>query len=300
MGRRDNLACIGVGAMVLAFMALGLAITSAGTARFAVALGYPAGIGYAVGTILDLGKAILAVGLLMLAARRAFLLFAVIGLAWVGLVTFTGLATSATVGSALAGIERNGTWGMETRTNAETELARVEQRMGALSKPAPPRPAATVAQALLREHVPAGVWRDSQECKNIRTSRHFQTECDHVLRLRQELAAARDYEGLEARARELRHALSKMPILAVQDPLPRVFAATLGRLVPVDGEGRYRSIADARHRDHQLLRPGRGTRAQDAAGDDFQAEGGFVAAPPLRSGTVLWIDDAERSLRDHP
>jgi hypothetical protein len=233
---RANFACITVGAIVLAFMAISLAITTVGTARFATALGYPAATGYAVGTILDLGKAILLVGVLMLFARRAFLLSAVLGLAWVGLVTFTALATSATVGAAITAVERNGTWAMETRTNAETELASVQQRLAALSQPAPPRPAATVAQALRKERVPAGVWRDSQECENMRMSRHFQTECAHVLRLRQELVAAKDYEGLEARARELRHTLSNMPILAVQDPLPRAFAATLGMLVRVDGD----------------------------------------------------------------
>jgi hypothetical protein len=218
----------------VAFMVLSLALATAGTARFVVALGYPAEIGYAVGTIFDLAKGVLPVSLGMLAARRAFVRLALLGLAWVGLVILTGLATSATVGSAIAALERNAAWGMETRGNATSELASVDQRLRELSKPAPPRPAAAIAQALLREHVPAGIWRDSQECANIRTSRHFQKECANVLRQRQELAAAKEYERLEARARELRHALSTMAILAIEDQLPRAFAATLGRVVPVD------------------------------------------------------------------
>jgi hypothetical protein len=234
--RRGTLALIALGIVVLAFMGLSLAVTTAGTARFALALGYPPEVGYAVGTILDLGKAVLPVGLLMLVARRAYLFVAVLGIAWLGLATFTWLATSATVGSAITSIERNGTWRMEGRANAQTELASVEQRLAALSQPTPPRPVATVAEALASERVPAGVWRDSQECESIRSSRYFAQACSTVLELRRELAAAQDYETLDARARELRDALATMPVVATRDPLPRAFAATLGRLIPLDGE----------------------------------------------------------------
>lgn len=121
--RRGTLALIALGAVVLAFMALSLAVTTAGTARFAVALEYSAEVGYAVGTILDLGKSIFPVGLLMLMARRAFVLVAVLGVAWLGLAAFTWLATSATVGSAIAAIESNGTRKTESRTDTKAELA---------------------------------------------------------------------------------------------------------------------------------------------------------------------------------
>jgi hypothetical protein len=43
------------------------------------------------------------------------------------------------------------------------------------------------------------------------------------------------YERLDARARELRQTLAAVPIVATSDPLPLAFAATLGRLVPLDG-----------------------------------------------------------------
>lgn len=234
--RRGTLALIALGAVVLAFMGLSLAVTTAGTARFSVALGYPPEVGYAVGTILDLGKAILPVGLLMLVARRAYLFVAVLGTAWLGLAAFTWLATSATVGSAITAIERNGTWQMEGRANAQTELSGVEQRLAALSQPTPPRPVATVTEALASERVPASVWRDSRECESIRSSRYFAQACEKVLVLRRELAAAQDFEQLEVRARELRDTLVTMPIVAVEDPLRRAFAATLGRLVPLDGD----------------------------------------------------------------
>jgi hypothetical protein len=127
-------------------------------------------------------------------------------------------------------------WRTESRSNARAELADVEKRLATLTKPSPPRPIATITEALSGERVPPNVWRNSHECERIRSSRYFAPECSKILELRQELAAANDYERLEARAKELRDALSTIPIVAVQDPLPRAFAATVGRVAKVDGE----------------------------------------------------------------
>jgi hypothetical protein len=77
-----------LGAIVLAFMALSLAITATGTARFVVAMGYRAEVGWAVGVVFDFAKALLPLALLVLFARRAFLFFVIIGFAWLGLVTY--------------------------------------------------------------------------------------------------------------------------------------------------------------------------------------------------------------------
>ena len=77
--RQGYLRLITLGAIVLAFMGLSLAITATGTARFAVAMGYSAQVGYAVGAIFDFAKALLPVALLVLLARRAFPFFGVIG-----------------------------------------------------------------------------------------------------------------------------------------------------------------------------------------------------------------------------
>ena len=79
------------------------------------------------------------------------------------------------------------------------------------------------------------MWRDSQECQAIRESKYFQTACARVLDLRRELAAAEDYEKLDARARQLREVLAAAPVVAISDPLPEAFAATLGRVLPLDG-----------------------------------------------------------------
>ena len=49
--RQGYLLLITLGAIVLAFMSLSLAITATGTARFAVAMGYRAEVGYAVGAV---------------------------------------------------------------------------------------------------------------------------------------------------------------------------------------------------------------------------------------------------------
>ena len=98
-----------------------------------------------------------------------------------------------------------------------------------------PRPSKTLVEALAVEKVPPGVWRDSRECQSIRDSKYFQLACAKVLDLRRELAAAKDYEQLDVRARELRQVLAATPLVATSDPLPEAFAATLGRLMPLDG-----------------------------------------------------------------
>jgi hypothetical protein len=232
---RGLLLLSGAGAIVLAFLGLSLAVTATGSARFAVAIGYNAEVGYVVGAVFDIAKALLPVVLIALFAWRTSLLFAILGVAWIGLVTYSALATHATVSLAVANLERDGAWKMESRSHLQAELAEVEQSMLALSQSSPPRPPGTVREALNGESVPASVWRDSRECQAIQGSRYFQTACAEVLELRRELAAAEDYERLAARARELRQRLAAAPIVAVKDPLPEAFAFTLGRLLPFDG-----------------------------------------------------------------
>ena len=235
MARPGWLLLAALGAIVLAFIGLSLAITATGTARFAMAMGYPAEVGYVVGAIFDFAKDLLPIALLMLLTRRAYFFFAIIGSAWLGLATYSCLATHATVSTAIAAIGRSGAWKMESRSNFKAELAAVEQRLNVLSQPTPPRPSRTLAETLAAEKVPPGVWRDSQECQRIRDSRYFQMACARVLDLRRELAAAEDYEKLDARARELRQVLATAPVVAISDPLPEAFAATLGRVLPLDG-----------------------------------------------------------------
>jgi hypothetical protein len=99
----------------------------------------------------------------------------------------------------------------------------------------PPRPSKTLGEALASEVVPPGVWRDSRECQNIHDSRYFQSACQKFLDLRRELAVAQDYEKLDARAGELRHVLAMAPPVATSDPLPQAFAATLGRVLSLEG-----------------------------------------------------------------
>jgi len=48
--------------LVFAFVGLSLLVTAAGTARFAVSMGYDAAVGYAVGAIFDLAKGSLLIG----------------------------------------------------------------------------------------------------------------------------------------------------------------------------------------------------------------------------------------------
>ena len=157
----------GLGLMVVAFLVLSLLVTATGTARFAVAMGYDARAGYAVGTIFDIAKGVLPVVLLALLAQRAHGAAVLLGIAWICLVAYSCLATHATVGTAISSIERTGTWKMEVRGNAKAELSTVEQQLAVLSRPTPPRPAKTVREALTGTSVPSGIWKDSHECANI-------------------------------------------------------------------------------------------------------------------------------------
>lgn len=226
---------IGLILIVLSFMALSLAVTATGTARFAGAMGYPVATGYVVGAVFDVAKALLPVALLMLLGQRAAISFAIIGIAWLGLVIYSALATQATVGMAIGSIERAGTWKREGRANIKAELVALERRLKALAEPKMPRPAATVREALAGEKVPPGVWRHSQECLNIRRSGYFQKACANVLQLRRELAAAEDYAQLNTRVRALRESLAAAPPVATSDPLPEAFAVTIGRLLAPEG-----------------------------------------------------------------
>src|SRR4249920_539650 len=88
---------IGLAVVVVAFMVLSLVVTATGTARFAVAMGYDARVGYAVGAVFEVAKEVLPVVLLALLCQRALGTALMLGTAWVGLVAFSCLATHATV-----------------------------------------------------------------------------------------------------------------------------------------------------------------------------------------------------------
>jgi hypothetical protein len=225
----------GLALLVVAFMVLSLLVTATGTGRFAVSMGFIAGIGYSVGALFDIGKSFLPVWLRALWSRRARCSAGLLGIAWICLVTFSCLATHATVSTAISSIERMGTWKMEVRGNSKAELASVEQQLAVLSRPAPPRPARTVREVLAATSVPPTIWKDSNECAHVRESAYFMKACAQVVQLRRELAASEDYERLSARATELRRVLADAPIVASSDPLPAAFNATLGRLVPLGG-----------------------------------------------------------------
>jgi hypothetical protein len=226
---------IGLGLVVVAFMVLSLFVAATGTARFAVAMGYDAWVGYVVGAAFEFAKEVLPVVWLALLAQRAFATAGLLGLAWICLVTFSCLATHATVGTSISSIERTGTWKMEVRGNTKAELVSIEQQLAALSRPTPPRPVKTVREALAGTSVPASIWKDSQECANIHESTYFMKACAQVVQLRKELAAAKDYERLSLRVSQLRQGMAEAPIVATTDPLPAAFNATLGRVLPITG-----------------------------------------------------------------
>ena len=217
------------------FMLFSLVITAKGTARFSVAMGFGPEVGWVAGAAFEFGKEVLLLALLRLWSKRSWLLFAVLSVAWLGLVTYSCLATEATVSAAIAEVERTATRDMESRSGIQAHLASLQQQIARLAQPTIPRPSKTVREALAAEKVPAGIWRNSQECLNIRGDTYFQKACAGVLGLRQELAAAEDYERLTDTARALAEVLAKTPIVATSDPLTEAFDATLGRWLPLNG-----------------------------------------------------------------
>jgi hypothetical protein len=216
-------------------MGLSLAITATGTARFAAAMGYSRTLGYVVGAIFDFGKEVLPVGIPSLWKRRALRLSTILCLAWIGLVTYSVLATHATITTAISAIEQSATQNMEARDKEKAELSSVEQQLAALTRKNVPRPVKTVRAALAGTSVPPGIWKDSRECAAIQESAYFAKACAQVVQLRTELSTAEDYERLSARANELRKSIADTPIIAASDPLPAAFEATLGHLLPVSG-----------------------------------------------------------------
>ena len=80
---------------------------------------------------------------------------------------------------------------LDVRSNTKVELAAVEARLEALSRPSPPRRTESLVKALEVEKVPPSVGRDSHECASIHNNRYSQSACTEVLALRRELATAR-------------------------------------------------------------------------------------------------------------
>jgi hypothetical protein len=95
---------VGFGIVVFAFAALSLAITATGTARFAAAMGYSHVVGSVVGAIFEFAQEFLPVAVLALWWRRARCISTILCLAWIGLVTYSVMATHATITTAISAI----------------------------------------------------------------------------------------------------------------------------------------------------------------------------------------------------
>ena len=217
---RGRLVLIAFGAVVLAFMGLSLTITATGTARFAVAMGYRAEVGYAVGGVFDLAKALLPIALMLLRTWRAFRFMSLLGFAWLLLVTYSALATHATVSSAITAIERNGNWKMEGRANLKAELGGVEQRLAALSEPKVPRPSGALRAALRPRRSHRRLERQPGMLEHPRRQ-ILPESLRQGPRVAPRTRGVRGLRGAESRASRLRQGLAAAPILATTDPCRR-------------------------------------------------------------------------------
>src|SRR6476659_3963856 len=122
-------------------------------------MGFGPEVDWVAGAAFEFGKEVLLLAPLKLSSRRSWLLFAVLSVAWLGLATYSWLATEATVRAAIAEVERTATRDIENRSGIQAQLASIQQQIARLAQPTIPRPSKTVREALAAEKVPAGIWR---------------------------------------------------------------------------------------------------------------------------------------------
>ena len=150
---------------------------------------------------------------------------------WALAVGLSGLAAHSTIYALFADTDRSATKTAETRTNLVTALERTNGRLDAFQKPLP-RPAKSVEQEL---GWATSVSTPPRFCGRVSDAASREA-CRKVHDLRRELAAAKEFERLVGEAEELRETLAKMEIVAVHDPMPRAFDATIGRMLELEGK----------------------------------------------------------------
>jgi hypothetical protein len=115
------------------------------------------------------------------------------------------------------------------------ELDALKAQIASLSDPRVPRPVKVVEETLGWLALPEDVRRITRDCTRF-ASDGQRDACKDKISLRRELVTAKEYERLSANLSKLRTRLEGIDIEAAEDPMPRSFEISIGRLVNMDGK----------------------------------------------------------------
>jgi hypothetical protein len=155
--------------------------------------------------------------------------------AWCIAVLMSMLAAHSTVYNALASGERFRAKKVETRANLSAELDALKAQIASLSDPRIPRPVKVVEETLGWLALPEDVRRITRDCTRF-VNDGQRDACKDKISLRKELVTAKEYERLSSSLSKLRSRLEGIDIEAAEDPMPRSFEISIGRLVNMDGK----------------------------------------------------------------
>jgi hypothetical protein len=224
--------------VVYAIVALSAATDMYGFQRFAPALGLPAWAG-ALWVIpikfVEWKFLTFATRIFRSSALGKFIFSAPVA-AWCIAVLMSMLAAQSTIYNVFASAERVRAKNVETRANLSAESRAIKAQIASLSDPHLPRPAKVVEAALAWFALPEEVRRITRDCTRVAND-STREACKEKIALRKELASAKEYERLSNRFSQLRARLEGIDIEAAEDPMPRSFEMSVGRLVKkMDGK----------------------------------------------------------------
>src|SRR5436190_11392739 len=152
-------------------------------------------------------------------------------LPWGIAACLSALAAHATIYTMFATADHTAARNVETRRNLATALDRINGQLDAFPKPLP-RPAKTVEQEY---GWATSVRPPPRNCTRL-LDEGSREACKKVILLRNELAAAVDFERLVQEADKLRGKLAGLRVEAVDDAMPQAYEATIGQFTKMDGK----------------------------------------------------------------
>jgi hypothetical protein len=145
------------------------------------------------------------------------------------------LAAHSTIHHTLASAGRIQAKRVETRSNLSSALVAIEAQMKSLTDLRAPRPVKVVEEALAWVALPEDVRRSTRNCTRFANDSQHEA-CMPSMVLRQELAAAKEYERLSDSSSVLRARLEGLDIEGAEEPMSRSFENSFGRFVEIDGK----------------------------------------------------------------
>jgi hypothetical protein len=134
-------------------------------------------------------------------------------------ISFSMAASFSVVARDEAATQRSAA--AESREGLRAELGRQEAQLKALGTQ---RPVAAVQAELQGQAVPPSIWRDSNECRVLKSD-YWQRACRDVVRIRKELANSLAYEKVAGRIAELQGELNKKEASSTDVPIAKLVKA---------------------------------------------------------------------------